>query len=149
MSKCWNCDNESDHPGESAFWARNFEEVFSTAVKGGAPAGQPFDQIGDAKRVSAALDSATVRKMSPAQLTARQRLTDFENAWKESNIEQTLQLVEASITEQGDLRVAELVKPRERTAQEVKLADARENIRQVKAEREAAAEEKAAFDALG
>ncbi len=139
----------SPDPGATAFWARNFEEIFSNASKGGAPAGQQFDTFGESKRISAALDAATTRKMSAAQLTAHQQLTDFESAWKESNIEQTLQLVEASITEQGDLRVAELVKPRERTSQENRVADARQNIRQVKAEREAAAEEKAAFDALG
>jgi hypothetical protein len=45
-------------------------------------------------------------------------------------------------------RVASLVKPRERTSQENRVADARQKIRQVKAEREAEAEERTAFDAL-
>ncbi|MCP4199677.1 MAG: hypothetical protein GY762_21235 [Proteobacteria bacterium] len=57
--------------------------------------------------------------------------------------------VEAAFDSAGKLIVTGMVTPRERTSQETKLADARQNIRQVKAEREAAAEEKAAFDALG
>jgi hypothetical protein len=139
----------SPDPGETAFWSRNFNEVFSNAVKGGAPAGQPFDQLGDVKRVSAALDAATTRKMSPAQLRAREQLADFETAWEQSGIEKTMQLVEASIEDTGDLRVAKMVAPRERTSQENRVADARQKIRQVKAERDAEATEKQAFDALG
>ncbi len=64
-------------------------------------------------------------------------------------MESMLGTVEAAFDSAGKLIVAGMVTPRGRTAQEVKLADARQKIRQVQAEKQAAAEEKAAFDALG
>lgn len=75
-------------------------------------------------------------------------LAEFEQVWEESGIDKVIETVKYSFDEAGNPRVTELVKPRERTSQENRVADARQKIRQVKAEREVEAEEKAAFDAL-
>ncbi|MCP4696205.1 MAG: hypothetical protein GY862_05070 [Gammaproteobacteria bacterium] len=129
--------------GQMAYWVANGKKLL------GSLKSVNHDEFEQRKSILAGLEAAAVKKMSGVQEIRHNELKKLESAWKSEGMESILGTVEAAFDGAGKLIVAGMVTPRGRTAQEVKLADARQNIRQVKAEREAAAEERAAFDALG